>query len=274
MNSTETSVPAARAHSCPLLAVDQVSVRFGGLTALDAVSVEVPPGNVVGLIGPNGAGKSTLFNVISGMTRPQSGAVALEGRNLYALSVQQRSRLGLSRTFQHPEVFGEMTVRENVCLAHRMSHSPKRIWSDFWGVPGFRRPDPKEQDQVEEVIESIGIEAIADRRAKALPLGFARLLEVARAIVTDPKLILLDEPSSGLDTQETDRLVEILLGVVRSRGVSLLLVEHDIPMVLRMSNRIYVLEQGRCIAEGTPEAIRNDPSVEAAYFGRREDLPQ
>jgi len=244
-----------------------VEVRFGGLVALDGVDLEVPAGSVVGLIGPNGAGKSTLFAVLSGLLRPARGTIWMDGVDVTGTGPQQRSRRGLARTFQHPELFASLSVREHVVLGHRMRFARRRLWSDLLNGRGLRPPAAAETERVEDLLQLLGLAPIADRPVLGLPLGRSRLVEMARALATAPRVLLMDEPSSGLDPHESAALAEVLRGVVADQGISLLLVEHDVPLVLGLCDRVQVLDFGVQIAAGTPEQIRRDPAVRAAYLG-------
>ena len=239
------------------LAVEGIRVRFGGITALDGVSLAVAPGEVAGLIGPNGAGKTTLFNVVCGRQRHESGSVRLGGRDLAGLRPNERARLGLGRTFQRLEVFGSMTVRENVLVAAEIRRRWARDGSDPRAVAA-------------QLLAEVGLGAVADRRVEQLPTGTARLVEVARALAARPSVLLLDEPSSGLDEAETDDL-SLLLRRMAAAGTGILLVEHDVEMVMSVCSRIFVLDFGRLLASGTPAEIRADEQVEAAYLGRRRE---
>lgn len=263
MSSTTAEAPAATAR----LEAKGVTVRFGGLVALDNVDLQVPAKSIVGLVGPNGAGKSTLFGVLSGLLRPTAGTVHMDGEAATGWSPQARARRGLARTFQHPELFTSLTVREHVILGHRMRHSKARIWTDLITGRGFRRPPRTEVARVDELIEALHLGDIQHLPAAGLPLGMSRLVEVARALAVDPRVLLLDEPSSGLDVRETEDLAGTLRKLVSEHGVSLLLVEHDVPLVLGMCDQVYVLDFGIRIAAGTPAEIRSNPAVRAAYLG-------
>lgn len=235
------------------LAADEVSVRFSGLLALDHVSITILPGQVTGLIGPNGAGKSTLFNVITGLQPPTTGRVELGDRNITRYRPHRRARLGIARTFQRLEVFGSLTVRQNVLVEAEM----RRRW---W--PERFRPT----EVVDELLATVGISDLADQAVSSLPTGTARLVELARALALGPEFILLDEPSSGLDDTETDALGELLVRLA-SDGVGVLLVEHDIPLVMHACTDIYVLDFGQVIAHGTSAAIQADRKVQIAHLG-------
>ena len=250
-----------------VLAARSVTVRFGGLVALDDVGVEVPTGTIVGLVGPNGAGKTTLFGVLSGLLRPAKGTVELLGRDVTEMSPQARARMGMARTFQHLELFHDLTVRQHVVLAYRVRHEYKRLWRDLFDLAGFRRPPREEDERVDALVALLGLQSVADVPVAALPLGTTRRVEVARALAAGSAVLLLDEPSSGLDPRETDQLSQVLETIVRTEGVGVLLVEHDVGMVLRLSSMVTVLDFGRCIAVGTPDEIRVNEQVRAAYLG-------
>jgi branched-chain amino acid transport system ATP-binding protein len=255
--SSPTAVLEARA----------VTVKFGGLTALSEVDLVVPPGAVVGLIGPNGAGKSTLFSVLSGLRAPFAGTVHIDGEDVTKASPQARAARGMARTFQHPELFHGLTVRDHVTLAYRIARTPRRIWSDLVTAGGFRRVPGAEAERVDEIITGLNLTEIAHRPVLGLPLGLARLVELARSFAREPRFLLLDEASSGLDAAETQDLASVLKQMVSARGVSLLMVEHDVELVLGMSDYVYVLDFGVLIAQGSPDEIRLDPKVRAAYLG-------
>jgi branched-chain amino acid transport system ATP-binding protein len=251
----------------PRLVCSDVTVRFGGIVALSEVGLEVGPGEIVGLVGPNGAGKSTLFGVLSGLLEPVQGTVALGGEDTTRSSPQQRAMRGLSRTFQHPELFAGLTVRDHLVLAHRAKRARHRVWSDLFTLGSLRPRGAEEETAVGELIALLGLESLADRPAHGLPLGAARIVELGRALAAEPSVLLLDEPSSGLDAAETDQFEAVVRRISDSRDVSVLLVEHDVELVMRMCRRIYVLEFGRLIAVGTPAEVRADPVVRAAYLG-------
>ena len=251
----------------PRLSCTGVTVRYGGLLAVDSATIEVPPRELVGLVGPNGAGKSTLFGVLSGLVRPSHGEVRLDGHDVTHASPQLRAERGLARTFQHPEIFGGLTVRQHLVLAHRTRTAKRRIWSDLFTLGSLRSAGPEEKAVVDDLIDSLGLAPIANRLAVGLPLGVSRLVELGRALATSPTVLLLDEPSSGLDSTETVEFESTLRRIAGDHGVSVLIVEHDVELVMRLCRTIYVLDFGVVIAGGTPEEIRNDPQVRAAYLG-------
>ena len=270
VNPIPAESPASRA---PVLAASGVTVRFGGLVALSDVGIEVPPGTIVGLVGPNGAGKSTLFAVLSGLLRPASGRVQLCGIDVTDASPQLRAQHGMARTFQQPELFLGMTVRDHVVLAHRVRFERKRLWSDLVDPRSLFAPSSAENEQVDSLLELLDLTRVAHTTVGSLPLGTSRLVEIARALATSPSVLLLDEPLSGLDIRESENLASVFRRVVQNgdRPVSLLMVEHDVATVLSLSSRIFVLDFGQLIASGTPSEIRNNAAVRSAYLGD-EDL--
>jgi branched-chain amino acid transport system ATP-binding protein len=237
------------------LEIQNVSVRFGGLAALSEVSLSAAEGAITGLIGPNGAGKTTLFNVVTGMQRPNSGTVRLEGQDLRGLSSFRRARLGLGRTFQRLELFGTLTVAENVGVAASIAQR---------GVVKARSKTI--QDIRAAILDRVGLTAVANERADTLPTGTGRLVELARALATRPKVLLLDEPAAGQDTDETERFSEVLRDLAND-GLAILLVEHDMELVMNVCHKVVVLDYGRVICTGTPAEVRADPGVQAAYLG-------
>jgi ABC-type branched-subunit amino acid transport system ATPase component len=251
----------------PLLEARDVVVRFGGLTALAGVDISVPAGALIGLVGPNGAGKSTLFGVCSGLQKPNQGRVSISGQDVTDVSPQARARLGLARTFQQPEMFIGLTVRQHLSLAYRVNQQRSRLWKDMFNGGGWRKPDKQETERVDMLLELLALSSIADDRVDTLPLGTTRLVEIGRALANGPKLVLLDEPLSGLDANEAAHLAAALTRTVVNEGTSLLLVEHDVGMVLSMCSHIFVLDFGQLIYEGSPESVRNNAAVKAAYLG-------
>jgi branched-chain amino acid transport system ATP-binding protein len=262
-----SDAPDAVAADTPVIEARDVTVRFGGLVALSDVSISVPQASIIGLVGPNGAGKTTLFGVLSGLLRPQEGDVYLGGQRITRMSASKRARMGLARTFQQLELFLGLTVREHVTLGYRVRAERNRLWSDLVTAGSLHRTRRDEQERVDHLIDLLGLRSVADTAASALPLGFARRVEVARALATGPSVVLLDEPSSGLDIAETAQLATALRTVVEEERVSLLLVEHDVAMVLGLSSEVAVLDFGVRIAYGTPDQIRADAAVRAAYLG-------
>jgi branched-chain amino acid transport system ATP-binding protein len=237
-----------------LLEARGVTVRFGGITAVNDASITAESGTITGLIGPNGAGKTTLFNVITGLQPPTSGRVRFKNRDITKSTVNHRAKMGMARTFQRLEAFGSLTVRENVQVAREI-HAGFRSWFSF-------RKDAK----IDQLIELVGLQRYVNQRADSVPTGVARLLEMARALAIEPDLLLLDEPSSGLDEAETDSFGQLLQRLARE-GRAVLLVEHDMDLVMSVCDLIHVLEFGKVIATGTAAEIRSDRAVQAAYLG-------
>ena len=241
-----------------------VAKRFAGIVALDDVSLEVEGGERVGLIGPNGAGKTTFFNCVLGVERPDGGRVLLEGRDIGGLPVHARAQLGIGRTFQRIELFAESTVREHLLIAERTRRGDGRLWKDLLGRG---RPRPEEIARCDEVLELLGLADLAEQPIERLSLGKGRLVEVGRALMTDPKLLLLDEPSSGLDRDETADLARTLQDVQAAQGFAILLVEHDVELVSSFTERCYVLDFGCLIASGPTADVMASDEVRTAYFG-------
>ena len=248
------------------LRVEAVSVSFGGLRALDDVSLGVPAGGIVGLIGPNGAGKTTLFNVVTGSVNAGRGAVLLFGNDVTRWAPHKRARLGVGRTFQRLELFGSLTVRENLVVAAESHAGRGGLVSDLLALPASVETRAAAEERAAAVLAELGLEGHADAVAGELPTGLCRLVELGRALCTEPRLLLLDEPSSGLRAQESRELAAYL-GQLRDRGASILVVEHDMAFVLELCDYLYVLDFGRLLAEGTPREVRRDPAVQAAYLG-------
>jgi branched-chain amino acid transport system ATP-binding protein len=231
-------------------------MRFGGIDALNNVSVAAEPGLVTGLIGPNGAGKTTLFNIITGLQPPTSGQVFVEGEDVTSMSVYRRARLGIGRTFQRLEIFGSLSVRDNI----RVTVEVRRRWSR-------QRIDIKKETDA--ILARVGLEEFANVPADTLPTGSARLVELGRALATRPRLLLLDEPGSGLDATETEAFGQLLANLAED-GLAVLLVEHDMDLVMKACSHLMVLDFGELIASGTPEEIRANQQVQDAYLGAEE----
>ena len=247
-----------------LLDAYDVSKTFAGITALDGVSLDVGEHEVVGLIGPNGAGKTTFFNCLLGILKPDTGRVTFDGRDLTRVATHRRARLGISRTFQRIELFTGMTPREHFLVAERVRNGRGALWKDLLYMG---RPTAKEQELAADMLALLDLTEVGDRRVESLSLGVGRLVEIGRALMTRPRLLLLDEPSSGLDRHETEALGEKLAAVQRDQGIAILLVEHDIEFVRSLVRRVFVLDFGTLIASGTTAEVFADSAVRKAYLG-------
>ena len=247
-----------------VLEASGMSVAFAGIRALDDVSVSVEAGERVGLIGPNGAGKTTLFNCLLGILRPDAGQILLNDIDVGGWPAHRRARAGMGRTFQRVELFADTTVREHLLIAERIRNGTGAFWKD---LIGRGRPTADEVAACDEVLELLGIAELAAKPVESLSLGQSRLVEVGRALMTGPQVLLLDEPSSGLDRDETQALATTLRSVQDSRGYAVLLVEHDVALVADFTERAYVLDSGALIAQGSTADVLADPAVRRAYLG-------
>jgi branched-chain amino acid transport system ATP-binding protein len=244
-----------------------VTKAFSGIVALEDVSIVVEPGERVGLIGPNGAGKTTLFNCLLGVLRCDSGTVVVDGDDVTRSPVHHRARKGIGRTFQRIELFPDSTVREHLLIAERTRRGDGRLWKDLLGRG---RPKPDEVSRCDHVLGLLGLAAVAGEPIERLSLGQGRLVEVGRALMTDPKVLLLDEPSSGLDREETATLAGTLREIQQEHGFAILLVEHDVEFVASFTERAYVLDFGKVIMEGPTSEVMRSEVVRTAYLGRVE----
>jgi branched-chain amino acid transport system ATP-binding protein len=256
--------------SPPVLEAQGITRSFAGIVALDAVTLRVEAGERVGLIGPNGAGKTTFFNCVLGMLRPDRGTVRLDGEDVSRLAVHARARRGIGRSFQRIELFPESTVRDHLLIAERARRGDGRLWRDLLGLG---RPRADELAACDEVLAMLGLADLAGEPIEHLSLGQGRLVEVGRALMTHPRLLLLDEPSSGLDRAETADLAATLRSVQGDQGFAILLVEHDVELVAGFTERAYVLDFGTLIAEGPTGEVLADPAVRTAYLGDLEPAP-
>lgn len=252
-----------------LLEVDDVSIRFGGLTALDSVTFDIREGEILGLIGPNGAGKTTCFNVMTGVYQATSGQVRFDGTPLAKLKRHKITQLGIARTFQNIRLFKSMTALENVMVGAD-AHSKVGFWDALLRTPRHRHTETESTTRAKELLKIVGITARHDELAANLSYGDQRRLEIARAMATGPKLLCLDEPAAGFNPAEKAKLMD-LIRRVRDEGYTVLLIEHDMRLVMGVTDRIVVLEFGRKIAEGAPAEIRDNPAVIAAYLGVEEE---
>jgi branched-chain amino acid transport system ATP-binding protein len=260
--------PNAKIENAPsLLTVDTLSKAFGGVKAIQKVSFEVEPERIQGLIGPNGAGKTTLFNLITGVYTPDSGRIIFLNTPIQGRETHELVALGIARTFQNVELFESMTVLENVMVGQYV-RTRCGFLNAIVRTPHMRLEERTSKEQALELLHFVGLADQAKVRSGDLPFGWQRLLEIARALASKPKLLLLDEPAAGLNAVETKRLGELILQI-KKRGISLLLVEHDMSLTMEISDRIVVLDQGRLIAEGEPREIQSNETVMAAYLGKK-----
>lgn len=258
------SAPTDSLRSAPLLQAREVTKRFSGINALDNVSIDVNAGELVALIGPNGAGKTTFFNCLLGLAHPDYGEVRFDGKDLAGMAVHRRCRLGMARTFQRIELFTGMTVREHLLVAARARTSNGGLLRD---LANRSKPTSEELHDAEMTLDLLDLTPVADRAAESLSLGKGRVVELGRALMCRPSLLFLDEPSSGLDVTETNDMGEVLLKVQAERSTAILLVEHDVPLVARLAQRISVLDCGVLIASGSTAEVLASDAVRIAYLG-------
>jgi ABC-type branched-subunit amino acid transport system ATPase component len=250
------------------LVASGVVVRFGGLVALDGVSVTATPSRITGLIGPNGAGKTTIFNVICGFQHPDEGTVELDGTDISKESPPRRARLGLGRTFQRMELFRSLTVRENVALAAESSQIGDDPLSQLGLTRGGRKVRAEVAGVADELLTATGLQPVADRLTGEISTGQGRLVELARALARSPRILLHDEPSSGLDVKESEAFGQLLVSLVAQRGIGILMIEHDMSLVLNICDPIQVLDFGRPLMTGSPADVRASQAVRDAYLGK------
>ena len=245
---------------------ENLSLHFGGLKAVDSVSFAVEKGEILSIIGPNGAGKSSIFNLISRIYPPTSGKIFFEDQDITEQPAYEIAGLGIARTFQNIELFENATMLSNL-LVGRHRHSTTQLWQELWFMPSVRAGEKVHRRRVEQVIEFLDLEAYRDKLISGLPYGVRKVIELARALCSEPKLILLDEPSSGLSVEETGDMSFWIRDLKTDLGITVLMVEHDMSLVNRVSDRVIALNYGRVIAMGSPSEVQRHPDVVAAYLG-------
>ena len=249
-----------------MLEVTSLGISFGGLRAVDELSMKIEKGGLVGLIGPNGAGKTTVFNMLTGVYRPTDGGIRLDGQNLIGKKPHEICKMGVARTFQNIRLFSELSVLDNVKtgLHNQITYS---FAESMFNLGSYRKKEKQMDEKAMELLSVFGLESVADYRAANLPYGKQRKLEIARALATEPKLLLLDEPAAGMNPNETEELMETIEVVRKRFGVTVLLIEHDMKLVSGICEYLYVLNFGRLLAEGTPKEVLSNPEVVKAYLG-------
>ena len=267
---SDAIVPERDVHEIPVLEARHLGIEFGGLKAVDDFNLIIGKTEIAGLIGPNGAGKTTVFNLLTKVYEPTTGAVLINGRDLHGMSIVQASKLGIARTFQNIRLFDKMTVEENVRIG---LHNQIRydMISGILRLPRYWKQEKRQHEKAMELLDIFGMQDLADEQAGSLPYGAQRRLEIVRALATDPKLLLLDEPAAGMNPHETEELMENIARIRNQFGIAILLIEHDMSLVMGVCEGICVLNFGRVIAKGTADEIQANPVVIEAYLGKKKE---
>ena len=263
-------VPERDVNEIPVLETRHLGIEFGGLKAVDDFNLTIGKTEIAGLIGPNGAGKTTVFNLLTKVYEPTSGAVLINGQDLHGMSIVQASRLGIARTFQNIRLFDKMTVEENVRIGLH-NQIKYDMFSGILRLPRYWKQEKRQHDRAMELLDIFGMQNLADETAGSLPYGAQRRLEIVRALATDPKLLLLDEPAAGMNPHETEELMENIAKIRNQFGIAILLIEHDMSLVMGVCEGICVLNFGRIIAKGTADEIQANPDVIEAYLGKKKE---
>ena len=253
-----------------LLKTEGLTMQFGGLTAVKDLNLSIDQGEIVAVIGPNGAGKTTAFNMITGVYKPTKGTIAFNGQPINGLKPHLITRQGMARTFQNIRLFKDLSVEDNVFIAQHL-HLKSNLYQAMFRLPGYRQEEKEILDKVYSLLEKVGLTDLAQEKASSLPYGLQRKLEIARALATDPQMLLLDEPAAGMNPKETEDLTHFIQDIRDEFDLTILLIEHHMQVVMDISKRIYVLDYGITIAEGTPAEIQNNERVIQAYLGVDED---
>ena len=262
----DDSAPRAAGQTAPLFEASDISISFGGIRAVDGVSFTVGEGEIFAIVGPNGAGKSTIFNLISRIYEPTGGRLIFDGQDITSVAPHTIARRGIARTFQNIELFEHATVLDNLLIGRHCRSRPNLI-TELLFTRGVRREELRHREAVEEVIDFLGLANYREQRISGLPYGVRKVVELARALCAEPKLLLLDEPASGLNTEETEEVAYWIEDIKNDRGITVIMIEHDMSLVSAVSDRVLALSNGRTLALGTPSQVQSNPAVIEAYLG-------